>query len=140
MGATPVRWPRVLTPAQLAGAIRRQKNPLEAVHLYSDAPRRYPPSYRHNDDVRSSLLTAAAGSPALPSLLRRLIQMTKNRTYMLGNDNYNWSPSNMASRQGTTVRSFNINSPNKDDMDDEIAYVNVNVNDEHEAGEVLWYS
>jgi hypothetical protein len=44
----------------------------------------------------------------------------------------------MASRQGTTVRYLNINSPNKDDMDDEIAYVNVN--DEHEAGEVLWYS
>ncbi|KAL6884525.1 hypothetical protein ACP4OV_010461 [Aristida adscensionis] len=47
-------------------------------------------------------------------------------------DDDNGSPNNMASGQETLSRSFDINLPNKDDMDDEIA--DVDVNDEADEG------
>ncbi|XP_062212273.1 uncharacterized protein LOC133913211 [Phragmites australis] len=51
---------------------------------------------------------------------------------ILGGDDDNGSPNNMASGQGMSVRGFDINSPNQNDIDDEIA--DVDVNDEADEG------
>ena len=50
---------------------------------------------------------------------------------ILGDDD-NGSPNNMASAEGTSYRSFDINLPNQLDIDDEVA--DVDVNDEADEG------
>ncbi|ONM07931.1 RNA polymerase II transcription elongation factor [Zea mays] len=45
---------------------------------------------------------------------------------ILGDDDGNASPNNLAAGQEASVRGFDINLPNQDDMDDEIADVDVN--------------
>ena len=52
---------------------------------------------------------------------------------ILGDDDGNASPNNLAAGQGASVRGIDINLPNQDDMDDEIADENVN----DEAGGVV---
>ena len=51
---------------------------------------------------------------------------------ILGDDDGNASPNNLAAGQGASVRGIDINLPNQDDMDDEIA--DVDVNDEADEG------
>ncbi|CAD6206221.1 unnamed protein product [Miscanthus lutarioriparius] len=51
---------------------------------------------------------------------------------ILGDDDGNASPNNLASGQGACLRGFDINLPNQDDMDHEIA--DVDVNDEADEG------
>jgi ELL-associated factor len=51
---------------------------------------------------------------------------------ILGDDDGNASPNNLASGQGASLRGFDINVPNQDNMDDEIA--DVDVNDEADEG------
>uniref|UniRef100_A0A0A9B164 Uncharacterized protein n=1 Tax=Arundo donax TaxID=35708 RepID=A0A0A9B164_ARUDO len=51
---------------------------------------------------------------------------------ILGGDDDNGSPNNMASGQGTSIRGFDINLTNQNDIDDEIA--DVDVNDEADEG------
>ncbi|KAJ1260281.1 hypothetical protein BS78_10G220200 [Paspalum vaginatum] len=51
---------------------------------------------------------------------------------ILGDDDDDVSPDNMASGQGASARTFDINLPNQDNIDDEIA--DVDVNDEADEG------
>uniref|UniRef100_A0A0A9E5F0 Transcription elongation factor Eaf N-terminal domain-containing protein n=1 Tax=Arundo donax TaxID=35708 RepID=A0A0A9E5F0_ARUDO len=58
---------------------------------------------------------------------------------ILGDNDDNGSPNNMASGQGVSVRSFDINLPNQNNIDDEIADVDVNdeADEELNAAEAL---
>ncbi|XP_026655701.2 LOW QUALITY PROTEIN: pentatricopeptide repeat-containing protein At1g05600 [Phoenix dactylifera] len=61
-----VRWPRVLTPTYLAQLIRRQKNPVTALHLFRTAPLRYP-AYRHNSVVYAAMADQLLSNYPLPA-------------------------------------------------------------------------
>lgn len=50
-----VRWPRLLTPTQLAEILRQQKNPLTALRLFKEAEFKYP-KYRHNGPVYGTMV------------------------------------------------------------------------------------
>jgi ELL-associated factor len=51
---------------------------------------------------------------------------------IFGDDDGNASPNNLASGEGAPARGFDVNLPNQDNMDDEIA--DVDVNDEADEG------
>ncbi|KAJ3673814.1 hypothetical protein LUZ60_005806 [Juncus effusus] len=69
---TTVQWPRVLSPAFLAQLIRRQRNPVSAVHLFLSAPSLFP-SYRHNPHVVSSLFSVLLSAPSFHPLVPPLL-------------------------------------------------------------------
>lgn len=72
-----VRWPRVLTPTDLSQIIRRQKNPLTALHIFHQAKEKYP-NYRHNGPVYATMICLLGDSCRISEMKEVIDQMKED--------------------------------------------------------------
>ncbi|XP_016649638.1 PREDICTED: pentatricopeptide repeat-containing protein At1g05600-like, partial [Prunus mume] len=71
-----IRWPRLLTPTHLSQIIRKQKNPLTALQIFSEAKCKYP-NYRHNGPVYANMISILGNSGRINEM-KEVINEMKN--------------------------------------------------------------
>ncbi|CAN6576955.1 unnamed protein product [Malus baccata var. baccata] len=71
-----IRWPRLLTPTHLSQIIRKQKNPLTALQIFTQVKSKYP-NYRHNGPVYATMISILGNSGRIAEM-KDVINTMKN--------------------------------------------------------------